>query len=182
MKQKRYSSALLAYQLVLGKAELVAEQELKLHDLEKRYQAKRHELSIRQSIWDDFYAQTIGSLRLQLEALKEIPSYIQKIQARKALCYLEVDRPIEAILLSQSLIRQNVEILFAHKIWIRSVRKRQQLDQALEVAKLFINQSRSDEEIEHIIFEIGIAQLESNQFEQAAQSFQTIIESSNDQR
>lgn len=171
--------ALQAYRLVSPKKQLVSAQQTRIAELQQSYQQLTPKLRTEQSMWSEQFRQSIEQLRTQLKSLVDGPSYSEAINLRKARCFAQINRPIEAWILLEPIATSHHPLARdAHMEWISVARSMHAWNAAANLAQDFIKKYPDDNDIPQILFWIALAQVEQKNFQKAISSLQSVTDRS----
>ncbi|WP_309022093.1 tetratricopeptide repeat protein [Pelagicoccus sp. SDUM812002] len=170
------SAALRAYQLVSPKDQLVQVQKTRILKLQHQYRNLAPALKTEQSMWSDQFRQSIKQLQNQLERLREAPDYLYAIDLRKARCFAQSNRPLEAWILLQPIARSKHELAqAAHLEWISVARSMHAWDASAAIAKDFLSTYPDNQDIPQILLWIALSQVEQASFGEAISTLESLL-------
>ncbi|MDQ8204127.1 tetratricopeptide repeat protein [Pelagicoccus sp. SDUM812003] len=172
--------ALQLYQLAPPHEELVHKQRRQIRELQETLSDRSPQLETEQRLWTDFYQETLANLTRQLAALEEQPNYDDALDLRKARCFLQTQRPIEAWLLLEGIaLDPNSEHAdLAHLEWISAARSMQAWKASSIIGQAYIERYPESPAVAQALYWIAQAQIDTEAYQDALQTLNSLVNQS----
>lgn len=174
------ADAIAAFRLVLPKERLVAAQKTRLADL-KRVFAERAPAAASGSgaVWVEFYRGLIARVESQLTSLEAAEDFTPGLRMRQAQAFLLGGRPQEAWLLLEGLASSSDTDATlrteAHYRWILAAAALNRWDEALAIARAFVEKNQFSELAPTALYMIAQAHLEQQRHAEAVEVLGDLI-------
>ncbi|WOO42351.1 tetratricopeptide repeat protein [Rubellicoccus peritrichatus] len=183
MKEKRIEDAILVYRLVPPLKQLITVQQEKLRTLQNANAERQSLASVglqNDAIWNDYYRNLIAQVAGGLEVLKSEDDYTPAMQLRLGQGFLLVGRNREAYLLYEALAEDETleEDLRsqAHYRWILSANALEDWDDALVIARSFLDRYPGNPLAPEALYLIANAYHEQMRYEDAVSVLNDLLD------
>jgi outer membrane protein assembly factor BamD (BamD/ComL family) len=181
LSEGNYAQAIRCFRLVLPREILIRTQTIRLEHL-KEIVAERAPLarSVGKVFWVEYYQKLISRVESQLKGLTNSPDYTPSLRLRQAQAYLLNKRYHEAWLLCEHLATSPhltaAQTEEAHYRWIFAASGLEKWEDALSIAKSFLERYPTSPQAPEAFYLISQAHLEQRRYAQAIEVFDEIIE------
>jgi len=182
MQEKRYGEAYQAYRIVPPRETLLRLQNKRLHEVqyEAKYKLKLYEHSPTGAFWAQYYNELVSRVKGQLKGLEESDDYTPPFLLRYGQVFILLNRSREAWLVFEELALDDALMVSireeAHLRWIIAARSLGAWDDALAIAKGFVERYPDSEHAPQTLFMVAEFYQELRKYTEAIDALSGLIE------